>query len=269
MTLPAYAANQSSFPEMYERWIVGPLFQPWAELLLDRVQISPGDRLLDVACGTGIVARQARQRLAGTGRVVGVDASPPMLDVAKGIAPEIEWRHGNASAIPLEPGETFDVVTCQQGMQFFPEKAAAAREMRRALAPSGRVGVAIWLGLDDNPFFAELHAVAERHLGPIVDARHGYGDGEALAALLRDAGFRDVTVDREVQAIRFADTPTFIRLNSMAVVGMSAAGKSMTDEQKGQAAAQLAEASSGVAERYADRGELVFDIASNIATARG
>src|SRR5436189_6203447 len=107
---------------MYERWLVPSLFRPFAELMLDRTRVVRGDRILDVACGTGIVARLARERIGADGRVVGIDRSPLMLAAARGAAPEIDWREGDAGALPLEPGETFDVVCCQQGPQFLPDR---------------------------------------------------------------------------------------------------------------------------------------------------
>jgi len=101
MTLPSYAMNQANFAEMYERWIVGPLFRPWAQMTLEEVDLSPGDRVLDIACGTGIVARVAKERLGGAGYVVGVDLSPEMLAVARAVASDIDWRECNASALSL------------------------------------------------------------------------------------------------------------------------------------------------------------------------
>jgi hypothetical protein len=139
MNLPSYAMNQASFPEMYERHLVGPLFQPWAEMTLEEIKLSPGDRVLDIACGTGIVARLAKERLGDDAYVVGVDLSPDMLAVARTVAPGIHWREGSASALPLRDEERFDVVVCQQGLQFFGDKAAAAAQMRRALVPGARV----------------------------------------------------------------------------------------------------------------------------------
>src|SRR5437016_12184300 len=118
MSLPSCAMKQASFPEMYGHWLVGPLFLPWAEMTLDEVRLSPDDRVLDIACGTGIVARVAKERLGDAGYVVGIDISPDMLAVARAVAPSIDWREGNASALPLHDGEQFDVVVCQQGLQF-------------------------------------------------------------------------------------------------------------------------------------------------------
>src|SRR5687767_12566054 len=123
MKLPAYAMGQASFPEMYERLLVGPLFRPFAELTVERAQLRAGDRVLDVACGTGIVARLAKNRVGDGGTVVGVDLSPPMIAVARSIEPSVEWREGDACALPVRDPERFDVVMCQQGLQFFPDKA--------------------------------------------------------------------------------------------------------------------------------------------------
>lgn len=161
--------NQATFPEMYERWLVGPLFRPWAETTLEEVELSSGDRVLDIACGTGIVARLARERIGDAGHVVGVDISSDMLAVARAVAPGIDWREGKAGALPLYDGEQFDVVVCQQGLQFFPDKPAAAAEMRRALAKGGRLAVATWRSDDEIPFFRELRRVVERQLGAIAD----------------------------------------------------------------------------------------------------
>lgn len=275
MTQPAYAMNQSNFAEMYERELVRPLFQPWAEVLLDRAELTSGDRVLDLACGTGIVARLANQRLQKTGRVVGLDLSPQMLAVGRGIDPSIDWREGNALALPFGDAETFDVVLCQQGLQFFPDKAAAASEMRRVLkktAPGGRLAVAVWRGLEEIPFFLALHRVAERHLGPVADARYRYGDASQLEQLLIDTGFRAVRVESLSRTIRFADALSFVRMNAMALVGMGTAPATTSDEKRAQLVAAIVKDSVEVLPAYADaetgRG-IVFAISANVATARG
>ena len=268
MTLPAYAMNLSSFPEMYERWLVGPLFRPWAEVMLEQVALATEDRVLDVACGTGVVARLAKDRLGDGGRVVGVDISPGMLAVARAVAPSIDWREGNVNALPLGDSEQFDVVVCQQGLQFFPDKAAAARELRRALGPNGRLAVSTWRALDDIPIFRELHRVAEHHVGPIVDQRHAFGDAALLATLLREAGVRDVDVKTMARTIRFDDASVFVRLNTMALVGMSAASKGMAEDERGRAVDAIVNDSADVVSPYTDGARLAFEISSNVATGR-
>jgi ubiquinone/menaquinone biosynthesis C-methylase UbiE len=269
MTLPAYAMNQASFPEMYERWLVGPLFRPWAELTLDTVALSLGDRVLDIACGTGIVARAAKERLGEAGAVVGIDISPDMLAVARSVAPDIDWRDGSAGALPLHEGEQFDVVVCQQGLQFFPDKPAAAGEMRRALAKGGRLAVATWRSDDESPFFRELRRVAERHLGAIADQRHSFGEAAPIEALLRAAGFREIEVRTISRIVRFADGTVFPRMNAMALVGMSAAGKTMDDQERKRLAETIASESAPVLSSYSDGSGFAFELSANLATAKG
>src|SRR5262249_375988 len=156
--------------------------------LLERVAPHQGDSLMDVACGTGIVARVARERLGPGARIVGVDVAPAMLAVARSVDQTIDWRLGNATSLPASTDERFAVVTCHQGLQFMPDKAAAIREMRRVLAPGGRVAIATWCSLNDLPGMLELNAVVERHVGPIVDSRHSFGDAGALTHVLDEAG---------------------------------------------------------------------------------
>jgi len=271
MTQPAPALNFSSlsFPEMYERWLVQPLFRPWAEVLLQRVALAAGDGVIDVACGTGIVARLASEQLGAGARVVGVDLSPPMLAVARAVAPAIDWREGNAGALPVKDGETFDVAICQQGLQFFPDKPAAVRELRRVLAPGGRVAVATWRSVEEIPMFRDLKVVAERHLGAVVDQRHSFPDAAALRGLLADGGFKDVRVDTMARTIRFDDAKVFVRLNTMALAGMSAAAKGMSDEERARIVGVIAQESVAVLPPYAAGDGVAFEISTNVATARG
>lgn len=257
----------SSFADLYERWLVGPLFRPWAELLLDRTGLRPGERLLDVACGTGIVARLAHRRVGAAGRVVGVDRNAQMLAVARAVAPDLDWREGDAGALPLVPGEQFDVVTCHQGLQFFPDRPGAAGELRRGLAPGGRLGLAVWRPVEESPLVHELQRVAERHVGAVTDQRHAFGDPAALEALLIDAGFGDVRVIPVTRAIRFPDGAVFVRMNAMALIGMSAAGKSMGEQERAATAALIVEDSAEVLARYSGPDGLVFEISANVATA--
>ncbi|HET9887085.1 MAG TPA: methyltransferase domain-containing protein [bacterium] len=258
-----------TFPEMYERHLVAPLFQPWAELVLERVQLQPKDRVLDVACGTGIVARLAKRQLGNDASVVGIDSSEPMLAVAKSVDPGIDWRRGNAAALPVRDDEKFDVIVCQQGLQFFPEKQTAIGEIRRVLAPGGRIAVSTWRSLEENALFRDLHRVAERHLGSVVDHRHGFGDSGALQELLTAAGFHDVQVEAMSRLVRFEDGATFLRLNTTAIAGMSAAGKAMSEEERARTVNRILADSSEVASSYMDGSAIAFEISSNVATARG
>jgi SAM-dependent methyltransferase len=267
MATVGHVLSTLSLPELYERFLVEPLFRPFAQELLDRTGLAPAERLLDVACGTGIVARLARQLAGDHGRVVGIDASPAMLAVAKSVAPSIEWRQGDAALLPIGPNETFDIVTCHQGLQFFPDRPAALREMRRVLAPGGRVVVATWRSVDDIPLIRDLHRVAERHLGTFTDFRHSLGDSDALKRLLSDAGLQRVQVEAVTGPVRFGGGAEVLgRLNTMAVVGMSPAAKRMTDEERAQITEAIARDSVNALQGYVDGTELVFSLGTNIGS---
>jgi ubiquinone/menaquinone biosynthesis C-methylase UbiE len=258
----------TTFTEIYERVLVGPLFRPFAEQLIARVTLNRGDSLIDVACGTGIVARIARERLGPEARIVGVDVAPAMLAVAATVDPTIEWREGNATALPVTAAEQFTVLTCHQGLQFMPDKPAAIREMRRVLAPGGRVAIATWRSLEDTPGILELNAVAERQVGRIVDSRHSLGDANVLNALLVDAGFSDVDVATLAHDVQFADGALFARLNAMAVIGMSEKGKTMSEAERAELAGRIAAESHEVIAKATKHGMFVIPLTANIATGR-
>lgn len=262
MTLPAYAMGRASFPELYERILVAPIFRPWVEDLLDRAGAGRGARVLDLACGTGIVARLARARVGPSGRVVGLDISAPMLEEAKRHAPEVQWREGDACRLPLD--EAFDAVICQQGFQFFPDKPAAAREIRRVLAEEGRTVIATWCSLEDSPCYREAHEAAQRHLGPVADARFGLG-AQALERHLAAAGLRVAKMETLRKTLRFDDPAAFLHMNAMALVGMS--GKALDEAARERLVAAVAEDSAAAAAPYLRGGELVFDAATSVATA--
>jgi ubiquinone/menaquinone biosynthesis C-methylase UbiE len=257
----------TAFTEIYERVLVGPLFRPFAEQLVARVALTPRDSVIDVACGTGIVARLARERLGPDARIVGVDVAPAMLAVARAVDQTIDWRQGSATALPVDASERFTVLTCHQGLQFVPDKAAAMREMRRILAPGGRVALATWSSLEQLPGMAALNAVAERHVGRIVDSRHSFGDVIALKQLLTDAGFSHVNVGTFAHDVQFADGALFARLNAMAVIGMSERGKAMSEAERRQLAERIAAESHDVIGGATRNGLFVLPLATIIATA--
>jgi ubiquinone/menaquinone biosynthesis C-methylase UbiE len=257
----------TAFTEIYERVLVGPLFRPFAEQLGARVALRRGDSVIDVACGTGIVARLARERLGPEARIVGVDLAPAMLAVARAVDQTIDWRHGNATSLPVGAKEQFTVLTCHQGLQFVPDKPAAVREMHRVLASGGRVAIATWKPLEDLPGMAELNAVAERQVGRIVDSRHSFGDANALRQLLIDGGFSDADVAGFRHDVQFADGALFARLNAMAVIGMSEKGKGMSEAERGELAERIAAESQDAISRASKNGIFVLPLETTIATA--
>jgi ubiquinone/menaquinone biosynthesis C-methylase UbiE len=192
-------------PDSYERYQVPSVFGPLARVFLRRVALRPGQRVLDLACGTGVVARLAAPVLGPTGSVVGVDLNPAMLEVARAHAPvggaPIEWRQADAAALPF-PDAGFDAVLCQQGLQFFPDRPAALREMRRVLRPGGLVGVCTWRAVEHSPCHLAIAAALRRHAGEDAARRFqapfGLGDGDSLRRAMGDAGFRDADIRVEV-----------------------------------------------------------------------
>ena len=181
----------------YEELHVPALFRQWAGPVLDTAQIGPGCRVLDVACGTGVLAREAALRLGGDGFVAGLDVSPGMLTVARQLAPQVAWREGAAESLPYED-DSFDVVVSQFGLMFFQDRVGALREMMRVLAPDGRITIAVWESLDNSEAYPIEVALLERLAGrPAADALRApfvLGDRAALAALFQDAGVESVEI---------------------------------------------------------------------------
>jgi ubiquinone/menaquinone biosynthesis C-methylase UbiE len=129
--------------QLYENNYVPTLFGPWAPRVADAAGISSGDRVLDVGCGTGVLAREAVGRIGSSGRVTGLDLNEGMLSVARLVGPGIDWRQGDAGDLPFDD-ESFDVVVSQFALMYFPGWPAALREMKRVLIPSGRLAEAVW-----------------------------------------------------------------------------------------------------------------------------
>jgi ubiquinone/menaquinone biosynthesis C-methylase UbiE len=260
--------SQLSFPDLYEQVLVGPLFQPWVEPLLKDVEFRSGDRVLDIACGTGIVARLVKQRLGATGTVVGVDLNPQMLAVARQMAPMVDWREGDAAALPLRHGEQFDIVLCQQGYQFFPDQTAVAHQMHRALVKGGRLGVSTWCSDEEFSVLRRLRSIVEQHIGPISDRRHSLGDPSSLESHLREAGFRDVRSKRSARIIRFSDGFAFVRLNAMALIGMSAVSNSLSAEERQCLITDITRDSAQVVQLHTHESGFTYEIGTNVILAR-
>ena len=204
MTTASYRTYSGTAAECYERYFVPAIGRPAAEGLLAVADPRPGERVLDVACGTGIVARLAAEAVGPGGAVAGVDLAPDMIDVARAApappTPPIDWRVGDATSLPFPDGG-FDLVTCQMGLMFVPDRAAAVAEMRRVLVPGGRLAVTT-PGRIQPPFEAMERAIAT-HIDPglsgFVRAVFSMDDPDVHAGLLRDAGLTDVAA-REVTA---------------------------------------------------------------------
>lgn len=255
----------------YEQDLVPALFLPWAADLLRRTDPRPGERVLDVACGTGAVTRQVAPLVGPRGMVTGIDISPAMLEVARGVplsaGGRIDWRSGSAQELPF-PGGAFDLVLCQQGLQFFPDRVGALREMHRVLTAGGRVGVSVSAGLGQQPVYAAINRAMERQTGIAALAEpFSLGDAGELAGLLGAAGFQDIDVQTLTRPVHFLSARQFVRAS---VLGSAAAVRSlaeMGDAGREALIAAIEEDSVQLLTAWTSGDELTFPVATNVATA--
>jgi SAM-dependent methyltransferase len=260
--------------ETFDRYFGPVLFQPWAPLLLEHAAPRPGERVLDLACGTGTVSRLVAPLVGPRGRLVGLDLSPAMLAVARARpAPEgaaIEWREGDATATDLPDG-AFDLVLCQQGVQFFPNRRAAAREMRRVLTDAGRVALTVWRGLDHHPVYRALIEAEARHLGlPLDDAASPFSFGEAAAlhALLDGAGFRQIEIVPRSLTARFPGAERFVSLTLFAATAFLPDFDWEDEAVRSALIEAVSREIAPVVEAHRQGDELVFPMSAHIAVAR-
>src|SRR5450432_2810928 len=205
--------------EAYQRYLVPTVTARWAAILADRVVLRPGETVLDVACGTGAVARIAAERVGTTGHVTALDINARMLAVGLSLPPvagaTIVWHEGSALALPFPVG-TFEVVVCQLGLQFFPDRPTALREMRRVLSDAGRLGLSVYGRLEHNP---ATHALSDAldwrmHRGASLAKRteHALSDRTELHALVAAAGFRDVSITTEQIMVTLPSPAEYVRI---------------------------------------------------------
>ena len=191
--------------EAYEAAFVPAFFAQWAPILCDAAGVTAGQRILDVACGTGIVARTAADRV-GAFNVVGVDLNEAMLTVARRVRPDIDWRQGDAAALPLDDGSV-DAVLCQMALMFFPDRVTVLREMARVARPGGTIGVLVPSRLDAQPAYGPFVAMAGRHAGrearSLLSTYFTCGDLGDLTTLFNTAGFSSPTTATHVGTARF------------------------------------------------------------------
>lgn len=199
--------------EMYEAKFVPALFADWAPHVVEMGDVSVGHSVLDAACGTGIVARAAAQRVGPKGRVVGVDNNQAMLTVAKRVCAGIELRQADITSLPFDDA-TFDVVLCQMALMFFPDRTTAIREMGRVAKPDGTVVVMVPSSLDAQPAYQPLVELAARHAGPeavaMLSAYWACGDLDELLGITRDAGLEILSTRTRMGTARFDSIDEFV-----------------------------------------------------------
>jgi ubiquinone/menaquinone biosynthesis C-methylase UbiE len=269
MVQQATAAVQPNPAEIYERHFVPQLMLPCSDELLQRVPPSPGERVVDVACGTGLIARRVAPFVGDTGSVVGVDISPAMLGVAQSLpvptgAP-ITWLEGSGVDLPLSDA-SFDLALCQQGLQFMPDRQEATNEMRRVLAAGGRVGIAVWAGPEQQSFFSAFTEIIDRHVGaPVAGVPLSLGSTQELRNLLDTAGFSDVSVETVTFTSHVPSADMFVRLAVLGAASVLPEFGKMDDTASSELIEAVQTAGADLLATHRDGEGLAYPMTANIA----
>lgn len=204
--------NQSA-AEVYEDFFVPALFLEWASRVADAARLSPGQRVLDVACGTGVLAREAAGRVRPNGGVIGLDRNEGMLEVARRQTSDTEWRLGRAEALPF-PSRSFDAVISQFGLMFFEDRIAALEEMFRVLPPGGRLAIAVWDAMENVPGYAAMTDLLRDMFGDRVleacNAPFNLGDVDLLRSILSEAGLADARIETQAGTVHFPSIEAWV-----------------------------------------------------------
>jgi ubiquinone/menaquinone biosynthesis C-methylase UbiE len=203
----------STAARAYEELFVPALFGPWAPRMVAAARLAPGMHVVDVGCGTGVLALQAARAVSPGGTVVGIDLNPGMLEVARHKSRRIDWRQAPAEALPFEDGR-FDAVVSQFALMFFADQRAALGQMWRVLRPGGRIAIAVWDSIDNAPGYQAVVSLLGRlfddEVADLLKAPYSLGDEEALRSLLSGAGIADPEIQRVAGEARFASIRAWI-----------------------------------------------------------
>jgi SAM-dependent methyltransferase len=257
--------------QLYESYFVPAMFAPWAELLVRECGVGPGDQVLDVACGTGIVARIAARTVGSAGRVAALDMNKAMLDVARNADASlpIEWHEGSALQLPFGDSE-FDFVLCQHGLQFFPDRAKAVSEMRRVLRTGGRAAVLVLQELARHPVFERIMgSLAGRLQRPLAEfaVPFALADVEALRRPFV-ALFRDVQVGTVSIEARFAQPARFVDLAVMSSAAAVPAFAQLATTDRAMLLRDVHDDVDPVLRPFEQAGELRFPMWGHLLVAR-
>jgi ubiquinone/menaquinone biosynthesis C-methylase UbiE len=258
--------------EIYDQYFVPAIFVPWTRVLLEHAAPNASEHVLDVACGTGVVARSIAPLIGPEGKVVALDVSSDMLAVARALpAPAgavIEWREGDALALPDGP---FDLVLCQQGLQFFPDPAAAVREMRRVLDIGGRVILSVWQPLQLHVVYEALFQSTAHHLdATVADLAHAWslGDVEKLRELFDGAGFQGLEIKQESVVVQFPSPDRFVELTVLGGATTIPAFAELSEAERAALVESVKEETEDVLKEYRDEQTVAFPMFAHTVVAR-
>jgi len=199
--------------QAYQTILVPALFTEWAPRVADAVGIQAGQRVLDVACGTGVLTREIHHRAGPTGHVTGLDLNPDMLAVASTLTHAIEWKKGDAEALPF-PDDHFDAAVCHFALMFFNDKVKALSEMLRVIKPGGKIAVIVWDALNNVPAYAKVTELLKTYIGEdAADALRKpfcLGDYDQLVPLFEQAGADNLAISQQIGHACFPDIDTLI-----------------------------------------------------------
>jgi len=256
---------QVAAAKAYEALFVPALFGQWASRVVDAATLASGQSVLDVACGTGVLAREARLRTGPTGYVAGLDPSVGMLSVAKELCPSVDWRPGSAESMPFSDA-SFDAVVSQFGLMFM-DRDRAIREMLRVLKPYGCLVVAVWDTVQNIPAYAAEIALVERLAGTrAADALRApfvLGDRELLTEMFNGAGACSVTIRTAKGVAQFPSIRAMVEADLRGWLPVM--GVSLTEREISRI---LKEAEGALGSYVTDGGRVVFNVPAHLVTAR-
>ena len=251
--------------EVYDAQFVPALFAQWGPIVAAEAEVREGDRVLDVACGTGALTLAVAEIVSQAGAVIGLDANPEMLAVVRRKPVQIEWLEGRAEDLPL-PDNSFDAVVSQFGLMFFEDKPQALREMMRVLKREGRLAVAVCDAVENSPGYGAFALLLDRLFGKQVGdafrAPFSLGDAGRLHAICREAGIEGAQTVQRNGKVRFKSIDAMVSTERACVWTL---GGALTDKQFEQL---LTESESALRPFVVDGGTIEFDMPSLIITAQ-
>lgn len=247
----------------YEQYFVPAIFEQWPPRIIEAAGVGTGDCVLEVGCGTGILAREVVNRVGPDGLVTGLDLSESMLGVASAICPDVDFRQGNAMNLPFDDA-SFDVVIASFMLMFVQNPVQAVSEMWRVLRPNGALVITVWESLDQNPVYSGLVNIAQNRIGDAAGSSLAWpfalGEDNLLADICRSAGVSDVEIDSHEGRAKFPSLDDFVRTEIQAWVLADSVDEAKLSAVVGDSQKRFS--------RYCDASGAV-DIPMNAVMARG